>query len=474
MELDYQKDPSLLAKLIDGMPVGFFTVNELGEFVSWSDGATRITGYSREDVLGRSCTMLGAGQQKGFGSLPEILSAHSPSTADGVHRQEYKVLARDGRALQLHGSIRLLRDDLGKPKGAIGCFRDVTEFVLAYQKIEMLEEQTCQRDAFEQLIGASQPMQEVYRRLRLAAQTDVTAFISGEPGTGKETAARAIHSVSDRRAKPFIAVRCSAIPDPLLESELFGHVEGAFPGAVRDQVGMFEAADGGTLFLDEIEEVSPLLQLKLLRVLQERGIRRVGSDKPVPIDVRIIAATSKDVREQISRGEFREDFYYRIHVFDIRLPPLRDRREDVTLLANQFLREISSRQVRAVNSFSRDAMQRLLDYDWPGNVRELRNAIEHAMTTVADNRITLFDLPSEIRNPSARRNFQRMPDGTRRIKSTAPATIPVDKLTPKQREERDQLLRVLEETGGNKTAAARILGFSRVTMWKKVSKYGID
>ncbi|MCA9062237.1 MAG: sigma 54-interacting transcriptional regulator [Planctomycetaceae bacterium] len=323
-------------------------------------------------------------------------------------------------------------------------------------------------------------MQEVFRRLRLAAQSEVTVFISGESGTGKELAAGAIHSVSSRRDGPFIAVNCSAIPETLLESELFGHVKGAFTGAVRDKIGVFEAAEGGTLFLDEIGDVSPLLQLKLLRVLQEREIRRVGDDGTTRVDVRLVTATNRDLRQLIQAGEFREDFYYRIHVFEIALPALRQRREDIPLLAEHFIHSLSKTRSAAVTGIARDALHQMLDYDWPGNVRELRNAIEHAFVTVQGDRVTLFDLPIEIREWGRRPAPHPV---TVAYESTEPRTVQSKKkalparktqLSAKEREERQRIIDALEETGGNKTAAARQLGFSRVTMWKKTRRYGLS
>ena len=474
MELDYQKDPSLFARLIDDMPVGFFTVDAAGNFVSWSDGAERITGHARSEVIGKRCTFLKGTSCRGFAGLMDMLADPNFAATGSVSNLECKVLSKDGRELYLHGNVRLIAYDQHLVEGAIGYFSDLTEFVLTTQKVTLLEEQTRQRDAFEKLIGNSGPMKEIFRRLRLAARSDVTVCISGESGTGKELAARAIHSVSERGDQPFFDVNCSAIPETLLESELFGHVKGAFTSAVLDKIGLFQAANGGTLFLDEIGDISPSLQLKLLRVLEEREIRRVGDDKAIEVDVRVLAATSKNLKDLMSRCEFRADFYDRIHGFDIYLPPLRERREDVALLARRFMMELSRTRNLPVDCIARDALQRMMDYSWPGNVRELRYAIEHAFITVHGNTITLFDLPIEIRKSQSvtpRSDSDSKPEA---IRTTAPATIPLTELSPKQLAEREHILSVLQQTGGNKTAAARILGFSRVTMWKKVSKYGIQ
>lgn len=489
MELDFQKDPSILSRVLDAVGAGFFTVDSAGIFVAWSAGAERITGYSSDEVVGQPCTMLEGNNCKGFATLRELMATPEACPRDGVCSQECRLLSKDRRELYIHGNVRMLFDERNILQGAVGCFTDLTEFVLANEKITLLEEQTRQRDAFERMLGRSDCMQEVFRRLRLAAQSDVTVFISGESGTGKELAASAIHSVSDRRDHPFIAVNCSAIPETLLESELFGHVRGAFTGATRDKVGVFEAADGGTLFLDEIGDVSPLIQLKLLRVLQQREIRRVGDDNPMAVNVRLVTATNRNLQQLIQQGDFREDFYYRIHVFEVNLPPLRQRRDDIPLLIDSFLREFSLAQKRQVSGIARDAMQLLLDYHWPGNVRELRNAIEHAFVTVADDKISLFDLPREIR--SARDPYTVVTDSieadpddadppaatSARSRAQSPpvtqTTRSTTQLTPEQLAEKTTLEELLRKTGGNKAEAARQLGVSRVTMWKKTRRYGL-
>lgn len=474
MELDFQKDPTILGRVMDSMAAGLFTVDAEGRFVAWSDGAERITGYAQSEVIGKPCSILEGQNCKGFASVKEMLDQADPKMIDCVCSQECKLLSKGGRELYIHGSMRMVAEDDGTIAGAVGCFTDLTDFVLANEKITLLEEQTKQRDAFERLVGRSAPMQEVFRRLRLAAQSDVTVFISGESGTGKELAASAIHSVSDRKQKPFIAVNCSAIPETLLESELFGHVKGAFTGATRDKVGVFQAAEGGTLFLDEIGDVSPLIQLKLLRVLQEREIRRVGDDKPMKVDVRLVTATNRDLRALIAAGDFREDFYYRIHVFEVHLPALRDRKEDIPLLVDRFIDELAEAHRHDVSGIARDALQCMMDYRWPGNVRELRNAIEHAFVTVGGDTITLFDLPSEIRLPvdaadKAAATEERAADAEPELKP-----FDIRDLTPKQRADREKVLAALKETEGNKTAAAKLLGISRVSMWRKVRQYGID
>ncbi|QDU40196.1 Transcriptional regulatory protein ZraR [Maioricimonas rarisocia] len=463
MELDFRKDPTILSTVVDTMADGVFTVDAQGRFVAWSAGAERITGYAAADVIGKPCELLEGPNCKGFGKLAEMLAAPSPP-AQGICNQECKLAARDGRELYILGNVRVLTEKDGRIAGAVGTFTDLTSFILANQKIAILEEQARSRFAFEQLVGKSEAMKQVFHRIRLAADSDVTVFVSGESGTGKELAARAIHAQSPRRDEPFIAVNCSAIPETLLESELFGHVKGAFTGAVRDKIGMFQAADKGTLFLDEIGDVSPMIQLKMLRVIQEREIRRVGDDRPLPVDVRLITATNRNLKKLVQSGEFREDFYYRIHVFEIPLPPLRERRDDIPLLVDHFIREMAAAQNKPVTGIARDAMQRMMDHDWPGNVRELRNAIEHAFVTVAGEMISLLDLPPEVRTAQS-------PHTGRQAAAAPPEPRP---LTPQQEQERQRIIEALAETGGNRTEAARLLQTSRVTLWKKIRKYAIE
>lgn len=443
--------------MIDAMGDGVFTVNAEGHIVAWSTGAVRIAGYAGDEVIGKSCHILEGQNCKGFNKLTEFLENPTPYPW-GICNQECKVLSRDGRELYLYGNVSVLRDERGTVVGAVGTFTDLTSFILAKEKIQVLEEQARSRESFQQMVGRSGVMQEVFRRVRLAAQGDVPVLLTGESGTGKELAARAIHALSARKDKPFFAINCSAIPETLIESELFGHVKGAFTGAIRDKVGVFQAAEGGTLFLDEIGDTSPLLQLKLLRVLQESEIRRVGDEKNIKVDVRLVTATNKDLRHLLTTGAVREDFFYRIRVFEITLPALRERREDLPLLVSHFLAEGAKVYRRSIKEISQDGMQQMLKYAWPGNVRELRNAVEHAFVTAEGDCLSVLDLPPEIRT----------------IVSPSPAASIKEALTPEQQAERQRILDALRETRGSKTKAARLLGYSRVTLWKKLQQFGLQ
>lgn len=458
MELDFRKDPSILANIIDTMATGVFTVDVEARFVAWSHGAERITGYSNDEILGRPCHILEGTNCKGFASLSDLLGSDSP-TQLSICNQECKLLAKDGRELYVVGSIRALMDESGKTYGAVGTFHDLTSFILANEKIAILQQQSVARHAFEKMVGKSAGMQDVFRRIQLAADSDVTTLITGDSGTGKELAAAAIHAKSSRHDRPFLAINCAAIPETLLESELFGHVKGAYTGAVKDKLGVFEATDGGTLFLDEIGDVGPAVQVKLLRVLQEQQIRRVGDDKTRQVDVRLVTATHQDLRALVASGKIREDFFYRIHVFEIRLPPLRERQEDIPLLVQHFIVELNQSHQRQVDGITRDAMKCIMDYHWPGNIRQLRNAIQHAMVTVTGDRVSLLDLPAELRNDAPRSS------------NDSAATRHGD---ARQQDEKRRIIDALRETHGNRTRAARLLGVSRVTLWKKITRYDIE
>ena len=306
---------------------------------------------------------------------------------------------------------------------------------------------------FSGIIGKDPQMQNIYRLIEDIAPTDATVLIQGESGTGKELVARAIHRQSPRRDKPFIVINCSAYPATLLESELFGHEKGAFTGAIRQKIGRFEQADGGTVFLDEIGEIAPSAQIKLLRVLQSQKFERVGGEETLNVDVRILAATNKDLLKEVQRSSFREDLFYRLNVIPIHLPPLRKRRNDIPLLARYFLRRFAVEQNKEIQDFSSEAMRLLLDYPWPGNVRELENSIEHTAVLAKRSKVEISDLPSAIRDAAAP------------VSSATPGTI--------FENEKKLLQEVLQECDWNKKKAALQLGISRSTLYEKLKKYQI-
>lgn len=322
---------------------------------------------------------------------------------------------------------------------------------------EHLRKELKKRYKFSNIIGKSEKMQHIYEVIEKLAKSFSTVLIYGESGTGKELAARAIHYNSPRADNPFVSVNCGALPEPLLESELFGHEKGAFTGAVSTKEGLFEVADGGTFFLDEVGETSPAIQVKLLRALQEREIKRVGGIKNIKVDVRLIAATSKDLEKEIKEGKFREDLFYRLSVIPIYMPPLRERREDVPLLADHFLARYTQREVKQIKGISPQAMERLSQYTWPGNVRELENAIERAVTLAEGDVISSGELPEKI--------SQETPAAGAEEGSTL--KVRTDEY------EKGLILEALKATGGNVSQAARSLKLTRQDLQYKIKKYGL-
>ncbi|MDR3569126.1 MAG: sigma 54-interacting transcriptional regulator [Syntrophobacteraceae bacterium] len=337
----------------------------------------------------------------------------------------------------------------GEKSGAVIVGRDETRLAALERDLDR------RRDFHRIMVGKSEPMQAIYTLIESLGAIRSTVLITGASGTGKELAATGLHHAGSRRDKPLVKVNCSALTETLLESELFGHVKGAFTGAVHDRVGRFEMANGGTLFLDEIGDISPIVQQKLLRVLQEKEIERVGDSRPIKVDVRILAATNRDLKQMVAGGLFREDFYYRIKVVELKMPPLRARREDIPLLLDFFLNEFSVEFNKRIDGVSSDVMEMFMNYGWPGNVRELKHVIEHGAILCRRTKITLNDLPDDF--------GQSYP---------APPTPAIEPQAVSKNAE--ALLQILQENKWNKTEAARNLGISRQTLYRKLKEVGID
>lgn len=311
------------------------------------------------------------------------------------------------------------------------------------------------------IIGESAAMREVLEMVQQVAPTRATVLLEGESGTGKELIARLLHQLSPRAKQPLVAVHCGALPPTLLESELFGHEKGAFTGAYERRIGRFEQAQGGTLFLDEIGEIDASTQVKLLRFLGERTFERVGSNKTLTADVRLVAATNKDLETMVKQGKFREDLFFRLRVVEVNLPPLRNRAEDIPLLARTFLKEFAEENEKKVTAFTAEAMDALMVYSWPGNVRELRTAIEHAVVLCRGDKITVRDLPPAVRSGGAT------------SPASAPTLLSENKLTVKEAE-KELIVRALKEMNGSRTLAAKRLGMSRRTLHRKLHEYHLE
>lgn len=453
-------DYSFAGLLLESMADGVFTLNEKGKISSWNPSMERISGYSAEEAIGRGCNLMNFSLcfQKTCPTGIEECSIFMLGHLDG---RECFLRHKNGNDVPVLKSARLVKDKNGSVKGVVETVTDLTELEKARRRAEDANFRLGEIYKFEKIIGKSNVMQKVFSAIRAAAGSDATILLQGESGTGKELVAGAIHHNSIRSKMPFVGVNCSALSESLLESELFGHVRGSFTGATRDRVGRFEEAHEGTIFLDEIGEISPFIQVKLLRVLQEREIERVGESKKRKIDIRIIGATNMDPLELVKRGDFREDLYYRLKVFPIMIPPLRKRKEDIPLLVSHFINAQNNKTGKKIRDVTQASMRILMDYNWPGNVRELENAIEHAFVLCTGEYIDIFDLPIEIRQLE----YQVQPAKDVILGDDRPFLR--GKLT------KESLIEILKECDWNKAEAGRRLGVSRTAIWKYMKRWEI-
>lgn len=412
---------------------------------------------TKNEVIGKSCTNFIECTNLGANFEESVVQPNQKCT---LRRSDNTVMTvlRNGR---------IVRDDDGKVNGAVATVLDISDLERKDFQINELEQEIETKKCCRKIIGHGKKMTDVFEKIRLSAASEATILITGETGTGKELVTDAIHSSSRRANGPLIKLNCSAIPENLLESELFGHVKGAFTGAINDKPGKFELAEGGTLFLDEIGEISPLIQVKLLRFLQERTFERVGGSRSYKADVRVITATNKDLRQLVHKGEFRDDLFYRLKVFPIHLPPLRERKEDLGSLFEYFIEKFNDQTGKSISGLTHEAAVMLMDYCWPGNVRELENAIEHAFVTCQSDKIEVFDLPIEIRRVEMRDGICATSIGG--FDSPLP-------MQPQKRSgvlKRDDIVDALHAAEWNKSEAARILGIDRSTLWRKMKKLGL-
>jgi transcriptional regulator with PAS, ATPase and Fis domain len=368
-------------------------------------------------------------------------AALSTIKTGAINRDQFDITLKVGKQKE-HRILKITSApvEMQSQRFALLILEDFTE--LSYLRNQLKTISTARK-----FIGQDPKVEQLREKIHILADVDVPVMIQGESGTGKELIAKAIHNEGLRGEKPFVAVNCGAIPETLLESELFGHVKGAFTGAIRDKKGRFEIADGGTIFLDEIGDISPAMQVKLLRVLQEGAFERVGGEETIHVDVRIISATNKDIKSEIKAGRFREDLYYRLCVVPLFIPPLRERPGDIPLIAEAILRESAVQLQRSVERISSEAMNALVRYSWPGNVRELQNAIQYALVHCRSNTIHLRDLPPNILD-----DFARFDSGKKRSRKHKLNKIDVEK--------------ALRQSGGNKVVAAKILGVGRATLYR--------
>ncbi len=442
--------------VIDTMMDGLMVVDLKGVIISVNRAMEEITGYRRAELVGQPCSIIRC--DTCFGAMISGPGKHCDLFKKGKVRRCHCVLHRkDGSPLKVLKNATILKDSTGKVVGGVETLTDLSEVVAKEQVILKLRRELSKEDGFHGLLGKSPVMVQLFTLIASAAQSEAPVIIYGESGTGKELVAAALHRLGPRRKGPFIKVNSAALNESLLESELFGHVKGAFTGADRTRVGRFEAAHGGDIFLDEIGDLPPATQAKLLRVLQERVIEKVGDHLPIPVDVRIITATNQDLSRLMQEGRFREDLYYRIGVIPIHLPPLRDRREDIPLLVEAFIEHTRLKTKKSISGISKEALELLIRYDWPGNVRELINAVDYAFVLCPEGQILPDHLPGQLYLRPHR--LAKVAPG----RHQAPAA-----------DERQRLVEALKEAGGRKTQAARLLGISRVTLWKRLKIHNLQ
>jgi transcriptional regulator with PAS, ATPase and Fis domain len=441
-------DPSVgfttLAGLIDQAAV--FVVDRDRAVQYWNTGAEKLLRFRAGEVLGQHCLK--------SNRCPQCMRGCGIAEHGRVTGALLTLYRADGSSLAVRKHAQAFFDADGTFAGGIEVL--VPEVVEDTRTPPDPRLTGAQRVEFHGLLTRSPAMRQVFPIIANAAETESTVLVRGESGTGKELVARAIHNLSHRKDGPFLAINCAALTPSLLESELFGHVRGAFTGALRDHPGLFQRADRGTVFLDEVAELPVDLQAKLLRVLQERNFVPVGGDRSVTVDVRIVAATHRALREEVKAGRFREDLMYRLRVVPIFLPALRERREDVGLLLWEFIERHNARGVRRIERIAPEAMRVLLDHSWPGNVRELKNVVEYAFAVGRGTELRLSELPPEFREPRT------------------PPSVAVkrnQRLSPEHQAERVRL--ALQETGGDIHRAAQLAGMSRATFWRKRKQFGI-
>ncbi|MGE4504989.1 MAG: sigma-54 interaction domain-containing protein [Desulfovibrionaceae bacterium] len=475
--------------ILNTMNDGLFVTRTDGTVMMVNEAFLRMTGYTRAEAMDRPCSFL---------DCDVCLRTRKEGRAHWCRLFESKkelmrscrIRRKDGTYLHVIKNASLLHDENGAVLGAVETLTDISELDRRDRKIEELSRRLDEDQDFHGMIGRSPAMARLYDLLERAAGSDAPVILFGESGTGKELAAAAIHELGPRADGPFVRINCAAFNEALLESEIFGHVKGAFTGAFRHRTGRFEEAGGGGVLLDEIGDVPLSIQVKLLRVLETRTFERVGDSRPIPLDARIITATNQDLRAKVAQGLFREDFLFRINVIPIHLPPLRERREDIPALADHFIRRLNRETGRDVHGFSPAAMQAAMRYPWPGNIRELRSAIEYAFVVCDGAAIAPEHLPPQVggadicagRLPAAQNTTPAWAQahgpastqGTVATSTPAPAQGPAQgRSTGRMAREREELVAALRRNGGNQSAAARELGVSRVTVLNRMRKHGV-
>ncbi len=439
--------------ILDTMAEALMVVDSKGSILSVNKSMLKLTNFKEGELIGKSCSIL-----RCDGCFIKQ-NKHSNRFCTLFEKENLQIRCtmqkKDGTRIYVVKNANILKNKEGKIIGGVETFTDLSDAMAKEKIISNLRNELSAKDEFQAMIGKSSGIRRVFELVEIMAKSDTPVIIYGESGTGKELVANAIHNLSTRRKAAFIKINCTAFNESILESEFFGHVKGAFTGAFKTRIGRFEAADQGDIFLDEIGDMPLSTQAKLLRVIEEKSIEKVGDNKSIHVDVRIISATHKDLKRLIKNNEFREDLFYRVGVLPIHIPPLRERKEDIPLLVNAFIKRSRLKTAKQVSAMNKSALDALYNYHWPGNIRELINVIEYAFVLCDGDEIKVEHLPLNL--------------------------VPVEKnagyikksLNKEHEDTKNNLISVLSSTGGNKSKAAEILGISRVSLYKHIKKYNI-
>ena len=443
-----QYDERNMKIVLDNLDVGIFTVNRGGLITFFNTAAEKILGHTRDQLLGGACQTIFHGDPS-----PDV-SLLKASIADGKPRRtpNGRMVTAHGVTIPISANYMAMRNEKGRIVGGLATFHALT-------LIPRLTQAVSDRYTYHDMIGKSPAMKKIFEMAAVVAETDATILIQGATGTGKDILAKVIHSMGKRSERPFVKVNCAAIPDNLLESELFGYARGAFTGAHQDKPGRFELADRGTIFLDEIGDIPISLQAKLLRVLEDREFYPLGSRQTRTVDVRIISATNRELEKRVAQGLFREDLFYRLNVMQIKLPPLKDRREDLPLLIPHIVRKLSASKENPPTELSKEVLDVLLNHDYPGNVRELENILEHALIICRGDKVMPEHLPVFLQSRNS-------PEKAASSAAHGPGT-------GAHEAEREEMLQALGRFNGHRAKTAQSLGIDRTTLWRKMKKFGI-
>ncbi len=445
LHADLYTENTRLISILNSITDGVLTIDNEWRITSFNPAAERITGHKAENVMGKQCyEVMQSETCKTNCPLRKTMATKIP-----IYDYEIEIINSQGKIVPISANTALLIDEQDNIIGGVETFRDLSIF-------KKLTEELHEKYSYEKIIGKNKKMQKVYNFLETISPMNTTVLITGETGTGKELVARAIHHNSPRKHKPFVKIDCSAIPETLIESELFGYMKGAFTDARGDKPGKFQLADKGTIFLDEISNIPLSVQAKLLRVIEEQTFEPLGGVKTIRVDVRIIAATNLDLQKSIAQGTFRQDLYYRINVVPVTLPPLRTRSGDIPLLVKHFITVFNEKFGKAISQLSQDAMDVLIDYSWPGNVRQLEHAIEHAFIHCTGRTIHVHHLPDDVNHSNG----------------VLKPTFMINK-NPLLKMEQDVIIETLRQNKGNRRKTADALGISRITLWRKMKKHQI-